>query len=201
MPNYCMNTISIGASKEILEQLAAVNFSFEKLIPVPDELQEFNKILAKRELTKEEREYILAKYGVKDSHYWRIKNWGTKWDIKPDSIEVYESNGEYSMSFIFDSAWAPPVQAIKTLWEHYNKQLDIRMEYFEYGMKFLGVVRATNKTFVDDYREFETLDELEVAAKEIVNNTAIEELGYLREMELEKEQFEMKTKIIHKVIR
>lgn len=49
----------------------------------------------------------LGKYGATDSYYWRIKNWGTKWNalntiVADNTIE-------------FDTAWSAPLRVIKVL--------------------------------------------------------------------------------------
>ena len=73
-------------------------------------------------------------------------NWGTKWNVYADDfypenpkVELTaDENYEASLSFGFDSAWAPPIGA----YENYlaeNQDVTIKASYFEGGMDFMGI--------------------------------------------------------------
>lgn len=81
----------------------------------------------KKELVDLARTYRsnLKKYGHKNWHSWRIANWGTKWDV---SEAEKKDEGEASVLYSFNSAWAAPI-----IWvEHVSKKypnLKFKLEY------------------------------------------------------------------------
>lgn len=66
---------------------------------------------------------------------WNIRNWGTKWDVAVEDFEEYpetqilDENNEMVI-YKFDTAWAPPVMAIKEL-SRQHPNLVIKLEYEE----------------------------------------------------------------------
>jgi hypothetical protein len=42
---------------------------------------------------------------------WNVRNWGTKWDVADTKVDISEGQVTYN----FDTAWSPPVEAIVTL--------------------------------------------------------------------------------------
>lgn len=71
------------------------------------------------------------KYGHSDWYSWQVANWGTKWNaVEPDSLDVLipwktSARGNYSMQYVFNTAWAMPAPVIKKLSSLFP---DIRME-------------------------------------------------------------------------
>ncbi len=146
MPNWCSNTIEIQGTKEQINKF--VSFLEEKngkewfdfFNPTPAELKE-------------------------DGWYtWNVDNWGTKWNCDAqDWISIFNPNeDEASVSFWFDSAWAPPI----ALYEYIesNTQLTVTASYLEEGMQFVG-------QFVDgedEYYEYTDLESLEDIPENLV---------------------------------
>ncbi len=121
MPNWCNNSLSISGPNEDLEKLLRDadngeegNFSLEKLVPIPKELSE-------------------------DWYNWRVSNWGTKWDIGKVDIEKSDEH----MSFNFETAWAPPIEAFNTISKNYPN-LSFELTYEEPGMDFCGKAEFQN---------------------------------------------------------
>ena len=118
MPNWCYNSITISHDdpamiKRIVEHSKA---PLQELIPCPHDPE------------------------TSDKWYdWRIKNWGTKWDIELHSVYNYDDN---TISCAFDSAWSPPIEA-------YNKltAMGFRISalYREMGMGFAGRYESTSE--------------------------------------------------------
>ena len=160
MPNWCNNTITIeheDSSKihEVIESLTtkihedtSESKFFTYCKPEPD----YSKTKVKctyPSITK--KEYI----EVDDQKWWdwRIQNWGTKWNIdtfekrelfdNPTDIEV--SNLDKSISFSCETAWSPPLDALKNLEE---KGFKISCDYYEGGVAFVGRY-TTNKGDID----------------------------------------------------
>lgn len=71
------------------------------------------------------------KYGYTNWYPWQVDNWGTKWNaVEPDSLDVLvpwktSARGNYSMQYVFNTAWAMPAPVIKKLSSLFP---DIRME-------------------------------------------------------------------------
>ena len=74
------------------------NFTFEKIIPMPDDIYRGN-------LGQEET----AKYGEKNWYSWSIEHWGTKWDACEPNIY---NDGR---SVEFDTAWSVAAPVLREL--------------------------------------------------------------------------------------
>jgi hypothetical protein len=131
MPNWCNNLLKIKGSDNQIDELLTKakhtyddketnEFSFESLIPPPS------------------KDYDID---------WTRLHWGTKWDTDEASI-INRDKSE--VSIIFNTAWNPPLQAIKTIWEMYPK-LEMELIYFEMGMVFGGRYIPEDNT--DEYVE------------------------------------------------
>ena len=69
----------------------------------------------------------------KDGWYdWRVKNWGTKWEIYDTSCE---RNGANELRISFLSAWSPPDGIFKEL---VNRGFEIDARYFDEGWMYIG---------------------------------------------------------------
>lgn len=189
MPNWCMNNLDLVGPKEVLEEIAASQLSLQVLVPCPKELLDQTAPVHNDEIEKANKE----KFGFPDWYSWCVSNWGTKWDIGPiNNLEIENVGDQYYISVGFDSAWAPPIMAMKNIFEKYkDRGLKLYMEYFEPGCAFLGKVTAED-TFFDDCREYENADELEAHTEELENNLVGSEIEYLRECEAEKKEEEKK---------
>jgi hypothetical protein len=131
-------------------QEALLNGTFlNEFSPVPEDL----KIVAGRLgaddnpdqlalVAKEEAN--LAKYGAKNWYDYCIRQWGTKWDVDCDSVNI---NEEGVLTASYQSAWAPPVPFYDTLEE---MGFSVIAYYDEPGMAFAGVYSEG----VDDYFEY-----------------------------------------------
>ena len=130
MPNWCDNTLRISHPDPAIMEKAAAAWNDGKFlatfVPEPD-YPEYSDC----EIKKTEGESVMP-----DWWNWRIKNWGTKWDIgfDPDygnSVEVVD--GEITVKFL--SAWSPPIQAYDSMME---QGFSIKAYYFEPGCDFCG---------------------------------------------------------------
>ena len=102
-----------------------------------------------RHLEKERPEYLEAaeqyksnidRYGFRDWYDWRIANWGTKWDVEANDIQVVDDNPGY-LSLSFFTAWSPPEGIYDALLELIDEnKLDVQATWFydEPGMQFAG---------------------------------------------------------------
>ena len=116
MPNWCQNYVELQhPDKSKVEDLVVASGKnkdfglFQYLYPCP----------------KEELESEGGGYG------WRVENWGTKWDVKPDDIEF---DGD-SVRISFDTAWSPPIALYDMLTQ---EGWTVNAQYAESGMQFCG---------------------------------------------------------------
>lgn len=141
MPNWCMNTLTITGPSETLEKLIDEvtvqvgkndhpKLSLERLDATPKALLEAGDMASNVALMV--REPIEGE--VDDWYTWRVRHWGTKWDIEAE----LEYDGEDLIESRFDSAWSPPLPACLTLSKRYP-DLQITLEFDEPGNDFSGV--------------------------------------------------------------
>jgi hypothetical protein len=82
---------------------------------------------------------MIKKYGHSDWYGWATDNWGTKWDINEfygvDRQEI--SDDESTISFAFQSAWAPPTGAYQEFVDKHPVSLEAK--YYEGGCDFMGI--------------------------------------------------------------
>ena len=137
MPNWCTNIFSITGLKEDLEcfEVRAFDggFKFQNLCPMPED-----------EVTQksESKDSYLRKFDLHmDSdtpewYHWRIHNWGTKWDLGPESVYRVHEDPE-CLILEFDTAWSPPLQFVEKVCKMFPR-LEFRLEYYELGNFFAG---------------------------------------------------------------
>ena len=147
MPNWCLNTLSVtGDSKQLMafKRKAALgenDFCIKTFFPMPEELEGTTSPAPRpnKELRK--------KYGYDNWYDWCNANWGTKWDVEGH----LEKTPRGSVGYTFDSAWAPPDEAIKKISELYPK-LTFTLEYDEPGMDFAGTMVIEKGEVVSDLK-------------------------------------------------
>ena len=176
MPNWCCNKIRIRAKKTTLEAIKeAVKgvdytrpfiveerrngdmtpvdciFCFHSIIPQPDEILDPEDPRRKTKMSSDE---ILERLSDKSDKVmpewwsWRVNNWGTKWAVSSDNTNFIEKKG--SITYCFDTAWAPPEPVISEL-SYKFPDAEILLSFYEPGcigrgsMTFKGgeVIKAT----------------------------------------------------------
>lgn len=134
MPNWCANTMTISHNDpammdKAVEAWNSGNF-LATLVPEPDyTTTPVEKLFPE-----------ISGKGLADPASawwdWRVKNWGTKWDIGYD--HNYGNKAELvnnSFTVAFDSAWSPPTGAYEKL---EDLGYEIRATYYEGGCAFVG---------------------------------------------------------------
>ena len=150
MPNWCNNRVTVFSDdtesvKKIKEIFESKDSVFGKIIQEPDwkrlpnEKGEFPKVKQHfgkdGQLMFETHEFPDGKNDDRWYH-WNIQNWGTKWDITADSVEIELEDSEM-LEVSFDTAWAPPEPICKRLREMFP-DLTFSWFYDEPGMEFAG---------------------------------------------------------------
>ena len=102
----------------------------------------------------------------KSEYNWKVDNWGTKWNTYSDvGISVIRSELSYRLIVVqceFETAWAPPVGAIR-VGSNKFPNLNFTLEYAEPGMMFKGLALYKNGKEYFDYTEM-NLSEKEMEA-------------------------------------
>jgi len=151
MPNWCENRVRLSDNGDNSEQ-------FDKLVKLLDGPDPFNSIFPRPDFTKipndkgelpiaeeiknSNGEVVTITYNFPDGknddrwYHWNIQNWGTKWDITTQNVEIeYEDDEQLEMSF--ETAWAPPEPICYRLREMF-KDLNFSWFYDEPGMETAG---------------------------------------------------------------
>ena len=139
MPNHCYQQVEIHGPRtkvqELYEYLLVNDHPefFNLIIPMPEEVNDAPP-------TREVGGYELPAW-----YAWRVKNWGTKWDIADvqltnpltlhDDEDVLPESANASFSFNCWTAWSPPVPVWDKLVE---MGLSVDADYQDEGMYFEG---------------------------------------------------------------
>ena len=117
MPNWCYNRL------EVRGPTGAIHDVFDPAIANEND---FFNVIKPRPADEEENWYN-----------WNIGNWGTKWDVSPEQVDIEDDDdGMSTVSTNFDSAWAPPIAIAEHLHE---LGFEVRLYYYEPGVAFAGV--------------------------------------------------------------
>ncbi len=134
MPNWCNNTITLTGPKEKITAIYAKakkdDALLQQLKPMPEALEGTTS-----PAPKEGKVQPLVD-GFDNWYDWRVQNWGTKWDVDMDGLEL--SDDGTTINGWFDSAWAPPIHAYEYFLTD-NEDCSIKSYYYEGGMDFGGL--------------------------------------------------------------
>lgn len=123
MPNWCENVATFTGSREKLDELVA-GANDGKLLnairPMPETV--FRGNVGSLEIEE---------HGTNNWYDWSVMHWGTKWDVSDCSVA---DDGD-SVTFYFQSAWSPPIEAYAYAVE---QGLGVKAMYCEPGVNFVG---------------------------------------------------------------
>jgi hypothetical protein len=162
MTNWCDNTVEVVGDKEVLETILAKAkndespFSFQQLVPQPEELNDRKHSGSKT--SKKEGEFENALLGNREFAYtdwynWRLGNWGTKWDLDFDTTQVSKivpttDGKQFKFEIGYSTAWSPALPFWQTLSEQYP--IRVKNLYAEEGIGFLGRAFIENGEIDDE---------------------------------------------------
>ena len=141
MPNWCSNHITVrGGQQSEINRLADA-FSngglCQAVVPCPAELLDttsgFLGDPVEQAALEAKTTANIEKYGYGNWYDFQVANWGTKWDVTCDSVEI-DCDG-LGFSGTFDSAWSPPITVCEALVE---QGFEVTLYYYEPGMGFVG---------------------------------------------------------------
>jgi hypothetical protein len=149
MPNWCSNGITLRHADPAMIERAAKAFQegtfLQEFIPCPQELIDtVSGFVPEQEALEAKQAANRERYGYSSWYNFNIANWGTKWDVSADNVEIVDAN---TLTAGFDSAWAPPTNAYEQLME---LGFEIEAFYYEPGMAFVGKWADG----VDEYYEY-----------------------------------------------
>ena len=130
MPNWCKNNLKISANGEkVLELLELLKdekgkMTFQKFMPMPEELEDTTKSVGD-EMSKEESDKLIEKYGANNWYDWRYENWGCKWDASESEFYVNDEGG-WTVSFL--TPWSPPINFVQALSKEFS-DMEFAMQY------------------------------------------------------------------------
>ena len=160
MPNWCSNTITITGSVETLSQLKPVIEAGEGLLnaikPMPEALRDTTSP------TPQDKPVAVID-GHTNWYDWSVANWGTKWDVECHLEFIDNGDGTACITGWFDSAWAPPLEAMQTLADDWDSCY-IELYYHECGMAFVGCWDSEGG---DDYYEYGDIEGSDAVAAAI----------------------------------
>jgi hypothetical protein len=102
-----------------------------------EEKREKNKTWFSRGMTEEMSTERKALFGVDNWYDWCVRNWGTKWDVRKEDIEMQYEHGDTFAELAFMTAWSPP-EGIKMKLDEMFPDLDISWFYREDGCQIAG---------------------------------------------------------------
>lgn len=134
MPNWCNNVARISHPEPAMIDRAIKAFDegkfLQEFVPCPQELLDTAATFGETSTEQANK----AKYGYGSWYDFNIANWGTKWDVGGENpAERHDAN---NITLVFESAWAPPVEAYIQLEQ---QGFVVEAYYYEPGMMFCGV--------------------------------------------------------------
>lgn len=169
MPNWCNNTLRLSGSPKALADFESKYNSRQSFcskeepaiepvkvglltafLPTPKELMD--ESAGPPSASSTSADYLVAKYGCRDWYEWRIKYWGTKWDVMGSGELFGHQSG--TLFAAFESAWSPPIPGILAISKMFpDVQFDLCYE--EPGCNFEGqFVALGGENIADLHRSF-----------------------------------------------
>jgi hypothetical protein len=136
MPNWAYNYLTVSGPVDKMDKwrIALQNeksmeplLTLDKLFPLPEEEKE-------------------------NWYDWRVKNWGTKWDISDDGLAPEDSSPTEYM-YHFETAWSPPLEWLAYIAADFPG-IKFELGWYEEQMYFGGVLVIKDGTVIqNDYYE------------------------------------------------
>ena len=160
MPNWCENNLVITGPQATLKEFLTV-----AELPHASKSVEFNndtKVWENKDVLyttlfwnfiHPEDEFLDLYYTNQSSdinalnwYQWNIRNWGVKWDVDFNDIEVVDDDEPDTLILKFDTAWTFPAEFLIEVSRQYPT-LSFENEYVEEGMGFQGLIQFDNGTY------------------------------------------------------
>lgn len=168
MPDWCTNIVIFAGTEEQINALqshvaapdGSTAFSLAAIRPEPEDVAASAKEPEDVEGGPDVSPDALAAFALPAWYQWRGGNWGCKWDVRADAPDLYAlpgllAAGRWTCTYRFDSAWAPPIEALDFLARVYLG--NITLQYYEEGADIAGEYLWRNGSLIDK-TEGEPLD-------------------------------------------
>ena len=160
MPNWCNNNITIEGPKEKIKaiwdkvQADPDKGFFQHLVPAPKELDGTTSPTPQPGWAGYKGPQPVVD-GCDNWYDWRVKYWGTKWDISiDDSGLFYEEEGDKAyIKGWYDTAWGPALECFDTFIRKHN-DVYVTNLYYEGGMDFAGIYDNGDDSYMEDLSEW-----------------------------------------------
>ena len=137
MPNWCDNDLVVRGDAEEIKRFEYeargedTCLSLEALVPPPD-CPAYRDEPNQADVTSDPNWW----------YTWNVNNWGTKWDLcDPDLTETEIGEKKGKLVYSFDTAWAPPMEAVLTFSKNYPT-LKFTLKFYECAMEYKGTLVA-----------------------------------------------------------
>ena len=128
MPNWCNNSLTlIAATKEDADNLYAHLNHITKPNDSDSDASFFGFFLPEPDYEDGDEEDAMPGW-----YWWRVNNWGTKWDASIHDVDWVDDK---TVNIMFDTAWSPPTGIFQAMMDQ-GWGVDAR--YYEPGMCFTG---------------------------------------------------------------
>jgi hypothetical protein len=152
MPNWCNNYLELEHDDPEMITRAKQAFNEGKLLnefcPVPASLHIVAGCVGdpdEQKKLEEDTARNVATHGYGNWYDYCVNEWGTKWDVGGDGYTASD-DGPNETVMVFDSAWAPPCQAME---KFMDLGFRVKLYYYESGMCFAGCFDENGDDFYD----------------------------------------------------
>ena len=164
MPNWCNNFLELEHEDPAMIERAKKAYAdgrlLDEFVPVPASLHIVAGSVGDPDEQKKLEEQMginVATHGYANWYDFAVNEWGTKWDVGGDDA-FCDVDGPNAVTLVFDSAWAPPINAME---KFMDLGFRVKLYYYESGMCFAGVFDENG----DEYYELSGMSADEVEAE------------------------------------
>jgi hypothetical protein len=152
MPNWCNNYLELTHDDPAMIERAKKAYVDGRLLdefcPVPKSLHIVAGCVGdpdEQKKLEEDTARNLEVHGYGNWYDYCVNEWGTKWDVGGDDGMITE-DGPNALRMSFDSAWAPPVNAME---KFMDLGFRVKLIYWESGMCFAGLFDENGDDFYE----------------------------------------------------
>jgi hypothetical protein len=163
MPNWCNNYLELEHEDPAMIERAKRAFAEGKLLeefcPVPASLHIVAGSVGdpdEQKKLEEDTARNIEVHGYGNWYDYCVNEWGTKWDVGGEGDQASQDSPT-DLRMNFDSAWAPPIQAMD---KFEALGFKVKLVYWESGMCFCGLYEDGH----DDYYDYTDMSADEVEA-------------------------------------
>lgn len=183
MPNWCYNSLTVYGSDEFLD-------------PFRDKIDEMGQAAHEGRFIGGLFEALCPIPNVDDKNWYekRLNNWGTKWDVGFNEIELNDDKNMRQLRF--DTAWSPPFDFLLSVSMDYPA-LRFDLHYREDGMGFGGHAIFLQGWFVNEEVDYSTVEFPDDA---VPGESQWDEIMEQIDLKLEAAEFDAEEKFLRELL-